>query len=134
MIIRDVSRKSVRVVVSFWEKLHIPTGLKQHCVDKLDKVFEEWIGLKKHSSMTSYSHKTKGKEFTESLDRLFDIAYADCGEIGQVPRGSGVPSAAAAAEKTSRFNGRFGQDPSAPSRSLYSTSGERRETKTAVSS
>ena len=81
MTVRDALRTAIRRIIRFWENSCIPTRHEQHCISKLEKVFEEWKGLKKHASRTSDSHKRREKEFTERLEYIFDIAHADAEKL-----------------------------------------------------
>ena len=83
--IRDVSHQVIQVVSAFWEKAGIPTRCQQHSIQKLEKVFADWKGLRKHSTRSTPAHKSKEDEFVERLDDLFDIAHADALTLITIP-------------------------------------------------
>lgn len=49
----------IREVSIFWQKARIPTRRKDHCVDKLLKLYDEWKGLQKNLTRTARKEKEK---------------------------------------------------------------------------
>lgn len=67
-------------VLDIWNKARIPTRLKKHVVEKLEKLFKEWQNLKKNKenkARRSVSLKERESNWSHDLDELFDIAHAD---------------------------------------------------------
>lgn len=81
MTIRDSQRKSVREVISFWEKARIPTRQEYNIIAKLDMVFKHWQKLKKGAKRESKSQKDNEAAFMSDNDDLFDIAHAKALEM-----------------------------------------------------
>ncbi|CAH0546982.1 unnamed protein product [Brassicogethes aeneus] len=61
----------------FWDKARIPTRRVDHCVTKLEKVYNDWRKIQKNACNRAEWQKTKENKFSETLDDLFDIAHAD---------------------------------------------------------
>lgn len=71
--------ESIKLVVQevsvFWAKARIETRQEYHCVEKLRKLYDEWMHLKRNAKRNSETEKSKRKKFTDKLDFLFDIAH-----------------------------------------------------------
>ena len=61
--------------VVFWKKAKIPTRRIQKCKEKLKKLYIDWQTLVKNKNKIGEVFRIKGKEFSEILDDLFDIAH-----------------------------------------------------------
>ena len=68
-------------VLVFWVKARIPVQRKQHCIEKVDKLFGRWKFLQKHKTRGGKSHEQGVLEFQQLLPRLFDIAHAQALEL-----------------------------------------------------
>lgn len=77
LTVRESARLAIDETVIFWQKARIPTRDPQHCVAKLEAIYNEWRKLQKNCSRNSITQKTKETAFTEKLDELFDIAHAN---------------------------------------------------------
>lgn len=75
---REAASLTIREVLLFWEKAKIPTRAIQHCVAKLEKLYDVWKKLQKSvSRSTNASQIEKEGDFKSSFDDLFDIAHQD---------------------------------------------------------
>lgn len=74
--VRDSARLVIREVMVFWEKARIPTRDKEHFVNKVIDLYEEWR-LLQITLEDTVKHKQSEELFTDKFDNLFDIAHAD---------------------------------------------------------
>lgn len=74
--VRNSSHLTVEELLIVWSRSAIPTTLKKHAVEKLEKYHSEWLLLKKNMSRQSDKQLQRETEFTNTLDSLFDIAHA----------------------------------------------------------
>uniref|UniRef100_A0A8D8XUC3 Uncharacterized protein n=1 Tax=Cacopsylla melanoneura TaxID=428564 RepID=A0A8D8XUC3_9HEMI len=83
--IKESAKLTISEVLLFWEKAKIPTRQSQHCVSKLEKLYEEWRALQKSRlRVQSTRQKEKVEAFKSSLEDLFDIAHQDALAIMKV--------------------------------------------------
>lgn len=75
--IRESARLAVREVVIFWEKARIPVQDIQHCISKLEKLYNEWRTVQKNTTKRTETQIRKEEEFTSKSNNLFDIAHAN---------------------------------------------------------
>lgn len=72
------SNESARLVFEeaniFWQKARIPTAAPWFCKEKVKQLFERWNNFKKSSSRRSATQQNNEKQFTDTLDDLFDMA------------------------------------------------------------
>lgn len=67
---------AVREAIIFWEKARIETKRFDHCVEKFEQLYQEWLTLKKSKTRVNDTENMKRRKFTEDkLDMLFDIAH-----------------------------------------------------------
>jgi hypothetical protein len=74
--VHNSSHLTVEELLIVWSRSAIPTTLKKHVVEKLEKYHSEWLLLKKNMSRQSEKQQHRETEFTSTLDSLFDIAHA----------------------------------------------------------
>lgn len=67
----------IKEVEVFWEKARIPTKETHHNIEKLLSLYQHWRMLQRSRKRRSELQKKREKEFVESLNDLFDIAYKD---------------------------------------------------------
>lgn len=79
--LRSSAHLVVKEVEVFWEKARIPTRKFQHCVEKLEALYNEWKVLQKSSKRRSEVQEQKENIFVEKLDDIFDIAHASALDI-----------------------------------------------------
>lgn len=79
--LRESARLVISEVVIFWQKARIPFREPQHCIAKLEALYNEWRMLQKHSKRRNETQEQKEHNFKEKLDDLFDIAHANALEI-----------------------------------------------------
>lgn len=77
LTIRESAFLAIKEATVFWSKAKIPTRDKQRCVEKLEKLHNEWLLIYKNKNRRSLTQCEKEKVFVEKLDDLFDIAHAD---------------------------------------------------------
>ncbi|GBL84771.1 hypothetical protein AVEN_93813-1 [Araneus ventricosus] len=74
-------RESARLVISetviFWKKARIPFREFQHCIVKLEALYNEWRMLQKHSKRKSETQEQKEQNFKQKLEDLLDIAHSN---------------------------------------------------------
>ncbi|XP_050545363.1 uncharacterized protein LOC126907801 isoform X2 [Daktulosphaira vitifoliae] len=75
--VRQSALLVLREVMIFWDKARIPTMLERNCVEKIERLYEEWRLLQKHTGRITVSHKEKVDAFTLKFNNLFDIAHTD---------------------------------------------------------
>lgn len=84
MSIRQSATLAAREAILFWDKAKIPTRKEQHCVDKLEKLYNEWRNLEKTSSKSRKEtevHRKKETDFIEKINQIFDIAQANANKM-----------------------------------------------------
>lgn len=77
LTVRDSAKLVIEEVEIFWEKARIPIREKQHCIKKVERLYEEWKLLQKHATRKSDTHKQKEDEFVSRFNDLFDISHPD---------------------------------------------------------
>ena len=75
--VRSAAKEVIDQVLPFWEKARIPTRASQHCISKVEKIFQDWTKMKKHKGRQTQPHKDQETAFVENLDDLFKTAHAD---------------------------------------------------------
>ena len=55
LTIRNAATEVIEEVKKFWERARIPVRDSQHCISKLEKLFNEWKDLKKHKNGKHHS-------------------------------------------------------------------------------
>lgn len=75
--IRNASHLALEEVMSVWQKAAIPTRLTKHCIEKVEKIHNEWLMLKKNKGRNSDAQNKRQNLFVEQLDQLFDIAHSE---------------------------------------------------------
>lgn len=73
--LRDASLLLIDEVEIFWRKGQIPTRTKWHCIEKVEKLYNQCRDLQKHKD--SAASNTILREFKDDLCNLFDIAHAN---------------------------------------------------------
>lgn len=73
--VKDAATLTIKEVDIFWRKARIPTMPVHHCVDKLEKLYQEWSELQESASRPSATQKEKEEAFRSSLGDLFDVAH-----------------------------------------------------------
>lgn len=82
--LRSAAKEVIDQVLPFWEKARIPTRASQHCIKKLEKLYQEWTKMKKHKDRETQPHKDQEAAFVGKLDDLFDIAHSDAMNIMKI--------------------------------------------------
>lgn len=76
--IRKSSREAVDEVEKKWRQAGIPVGSSQYSISKLEKLHSKWVNVKKSiNKKQSEVHRKNEENFTNELDKLFDIAQRD---------------------------------------------------------
>lgn len=77
MKIRDSSSLAVREAILFWNKAGIPIKQEYHCIEKLEKIYNEWRSICKNSSRKTEKQKKLEDDFVKKVNLLFDIAHSN---------------------------------------------------------
>ncbi|XP_067628853.1 uncharacterized protein [Eurosta solidaginis] len=75
--LRESAKLVVEEVNIFWDKGRIPTRTKQHCITKLEDLYNAWRKVNKNSKNKSETLREREEAWTPKLDDLFDIASAN---------------------------------------------------------
>lgn len=73
---RECARIAVKEAIIYWEKAEIPTRHEQHCIQKLETLYEEWATLRKNRNRNSQKQRKKETEFKNKMPNVFDISHA----------------------------------------------------------
>jgi len=82
-------------VLSLWFIAHIPTTQKPNAVAKLKALYDRYVKLGKHKGRASERQKELEEDFGKLLNKLFDVAHANCNK---------VPSTTVPANRTQQIN------------------------------
>lgn len=62
-------------VMNIWKNSNIPMNQRQHNIQKLEKLHQQWKNLRKSASRKSSTvQKSKERDFKKKLNELFDIS------------------------------------------------------------
>ena len=75
--VKNASHATIDELYMLWSKATIPTVFKVNAIEKLKKLHENWLLLKKNKGRPSHAQKTQEQEFINQLDMLCDVAHAD---------------------------------------------------------
>lgn len=76
--VRDASHLTVEELAMVWSRAAVPLILKTHAVEKLEKIHNSWLLLKKNKGRhSSAAQQEREIAFAAQLESLFDIAHAD---------------------------------------------------------
>lgn len=75
LTLRESAQLVIEEVFVFWNKARISVQKKSDCIDKVEKLHEEWRKIQKNKDRLS--NKTREINFNLELDELFDIASAN---------------------------------------------------------
>lgn len=81
LCLRQSASLVVKEVLVFWEKARIPVKDVQRCIDKLEKLYNNWRDLQKHASRQNQNQKNKEQAFIDEFDNLFDISHSNALQI-----------------------------------------------------
>lgn len=79
--VRNAAHCLIDELLEVWKKSFIPTSQAKHCIEKLERIHNKWLLLKKNKLRTSQTQKDREKLFVEELDKVFDIAHTDALDI-----------------------------------------------------
>lgn len=79
--LRESASLVIKEVLVFWEKARIPVKDIQRCIEKLEKLHNNWRDLQKHAKRQSQIQKNKEQEFIDIFDDLFDLSHANALQI-----------------------------------------------------
>lgn len=83
--LKEATSIIVQEVVKFWKMARIPTKADYHVIPKVEKLYDNWRALQKHSSRRSVPQVEKEHSFVAELDNLFDIAHANALNLPTLP-------------------------------------------------
>lgn len=72
-------------VIVFWTKARIPVQRLDHIVTKVEKLYNEWRAIQKHSRRQSDLDKKNETDFIDRFNDLFDVAHAEALSMIQIP-------------------------------------------------
>jgi len=73
--VHESAKETVRKVAEVWDKTKIPRVHEVRCVQRLEKVYNEWRNIRKHEKDSPSEKRTMRKEaFKETLDKVFDLS------------------------------------------------------------
>ena len=58
----------------FWTKANLPIRDLQRCVEKVEKLYEEYRKIQKNSNSRVEPQVKKGNDFLQKLKKIFEIA------------------------------------------------------------
>lgn len=71
--VHNASNLTVDEVLSVWSKAAVPTTLKKHAIDKLEKYHTDWLLLKKNRGRLSASQQQRESQYQQDIEHVFDI-------------------------------------------------------------
>lgn len=74
---RKSARMVLREVQLFWQKARINMSQESWCIEKIEKMYNTWDGIRKHADRDTETQKRAEDSFVDGLDDLFDFAHAD---------------------------------------------------------
>lgn len=74
-LLRDALSLVIDEVQIFWKKGQIPTQITSRCVEKLEKLYNQWRDLQKYKGRRSVTVKIR--KFEDDLSNLFDIGHGN---------------------------------------------------------
>ena len=75
--VRNANHVTNDKVLLHWARAAIQTTLMRHAIEKLEKVHNNWLLLKKNKGRMSDFQQQRELEFSNISDTLFDISHAD---------------------------------------------------------
>jgi hypothetical protein len=83
--IGDSAKMTASELLQFWEKASIPAQKDFNIINKIKKLYNSYISLKKNSKRDSNPQKIKRKQFEKNLNNLFDVAHANALNLITIP-------------------------------------------------
>ena len=81
LTLRQSSKLVIDEVIVYWNKARIPTRDVQHCIKKVEALYNQLIGLHKNSKRRTETQLRNEEIFMQEFDNLFDIAHQDALKI-----------------------------------------------------
>lgn len=75
--LRESARLVFKEIVLFWQKARIPVRDEQHCILKLEKLYQNLRELQKSAKRASEKNTKNVNEFKEKLNDLFDVSHSN---------------------------------------------------------
>ncbi|KAL4113867.1 hypothetical protein QTP88_017425 [Uroleucon formosanum] len=75
--LRESARLVFKETVLFWQKARIPVRDEQHCILKLEKLYQNLRELQKSAKRASEKNTKNVNEFKEKLNDLFDVSHSN---------------------------------------------------------
>lgn len=75
--VRNASHNTVDEVLTIWSNAAVPTILKQHAIEKLEKYHSNWLFVKKNKGRVSECQRQRECEYRKEIECLFDLAHAE---------------------------------------------------------
>ena len=71
-------------LIPFWFKSGLPTRRKDHVIKKIKDMYAEHVSIMKNVSRSNQKDQENQRQFTETLDKLFDISHAASQQLIQI--------------------------------------------------
>lgn len=71
--IKNSASLVIKNAIVLWNELNLKTQRRDKCEQKLIKIYDEWCTIVKNENSETISQKTIRKEFSERLDKAFDV-------------------------------------------------------------
>lgn len=81
LTIADSASKVYNNLLPFWVKSRLPTRQKHHVIKQIKDVYGKQVSLMKHMKRSNVTDQKKQKEYSEELERLFDISHANSDQL-----------------------------------------------------
>ena len=81
LTIAESSKRVYDLLLPFWLKSRLPIRDKSHIIKKLKQLYNEQTDLIKHRSRSNSKDVVNQQQYSEKLDKLFDISHANSAEL-----------------------------------------------------
>lgn len=75
--VRQTATLTCFEIMTLWSNAGIKTRQSIKCIEQIEKIYKEFVGLKNSKNRKSAVTKSKEKLFVATLEDLFDIAHID---------------------------------------------------------
>ena len=81
LTIVDSAKQIYTNLVPFWIKSRLPIRQKQHVIRMIKNLYEQHVKLMKNFRRSTDKDKQNQKEYTDKLEKMFDISHANSDKI-----------------------------------------------------
>ena len=68
-------------LIPFWTKSRLPTRQKHHIIKMIKDLYGQQVKLMKHRKRSNDTDRKRQKDYSEKLERMFDISHANSDEL-----------------------------------------------------